>query len=190
VAYVNITVILTVTASCCNLGVVDEDGSTPGWTLDELSSLAEARLAALGLLDEPPDGRVARAADPRTVRYYQSLGILDRPLSYEGHKARYGPRHLLQLLAVKALQRHRLPLSEIQERLYGKSDAELESVLASIRPPARAVVERQALRVKTVREVVIAPGLKVTADEGWVPGDDPELLVAKFRAALAAFVKS
>ena len=181
------TVNLTVTAPCCNLGVVDESKPTPGWTLEELSSLAEARLAALGLLDEPPDGRVARAADPRTVRYYQSLGILDRPLSYEGHKARYGPRHLLQLLSVKALQRLRLPLAEIQERLFGKSDAELESVLASVRPPPPAEAPQEmGAPIRLTREVVLAPGLKVTADEGWVAGDDPERLVAKFRAAIAA----
>ncbi len=166
---------------------MDVSKPTPGWTLEELSSLAEARLADLGLLDALPDGRVARAADPRTVRYYQSLGILDRPLSYEGHKARYGPRHLLQLLSVKTLQRLRLPLAEIQERLYGKSDAELESVLASVRPPPPAEVREIGIPIKTVREVVLAPGLTVVADEGWVAGDDPEGLVARFRAALAAF---
>lgn len=163
---------------------MDENRGAPGWTLEELSSQAEARLEGLGLLDALPDGRVARAADPRTVRYYQSLGILDRPLSYEGHKARYGPRHLLQLLSVKALQRLRLPLSEIQERLYGRSDAELEALIAAMaRPPS---VEEVGLPIKMSREVVLAPGLKLIADEGWVAGDDPERLVASFRAALAA----
>jgi DNA-binding transcriptional MerR regulator len=153
-----------------------------GWTLVELSSRAEARLAELGLHESPVDGRVSRAADPRTVRYYQSLGILDRPLSYEGHKARYGPRHLLQLLAVKALQRYRLPLAEIQTRLYGRSDAELEALLASVPRPSAA----PTVPVSTVREVVLAPGIKVVADEGFLAGEDPERLVAVFRAALAA----
>ena len=157
--------------------------SAPGWTLEELSSLADARLGDLGLACALPDGRVARAADPRTVRYYQSLGILDRPVSYEGHKARYGARHLLQLLSVKALQRLRLPLAEIQERLYGRSDAELEALLASVPRPRE---ESAKLPIKTSREVVLAPGLKVVADEGWVAGEDPERLVALFRAALAA----
>lgn len=161
--------------------------ASPGWILEELSSLAEARLAEMGLLDALPDGRVARAADPRTVRYYQSLGILDRPLSYEGHKARYGPRHLLQLLSVKALQRLRLPLSEIQARLYGRSDAELEGILASVPRPGK---EEIGLPVKTAREVVLAPGLKVVADEGWVAGEDPERLVETFRAAIAALRKA
>jgi DNA-binding transcriptional MerR regulator len=167
---------------------VDESRDAPGWTLEDLSSLAEERLARLGLLDALPDGRVARAADPRTVRYYQSLGILDKPLSYEGHKARYGPRHLLQLLSVKALQRLRLPLAEIQERLYGRTDTELEAILGDVRgasvhpPPA----EEKGLPIKKVREVVLAPGLTLVADEGWVAGDDPERLVAIFRAALSA----
>ncbi len=168
------------------------DDTTPasGWTLEELSGLAEARLAELGLLDALPDGRVARAADPRTVRYYQSLGILDRPLSYEGHKARYGPRHLLQLLSVKALQSLRLPLAEIQGRLYGRSEAELETLLAGVASPrAEPPAPEAPAVVKTVREVVLAPGLKLVADEGWGAGMDPERLVAMFRAALSALEK-
>jgi DNA-binding transcriptional MerR regulator len=171
------------------------DGKKPSsdWTLEELSSQAEARLEGLGIADALPDGRVARAADPRTVRYYQSLGILDRPLSYEGHKARYGPRHLLQLLSVKALQKLRLPLAEIQERIYAKSDAELEAILGTVHPPPPAEPEADvggplALPqvVNTTREVVLAPGLKLVAHEGWDQGSDPDRLVAIFRAALAA----
>jgi len=177
---------LTVIVLRCNLGVVDESDAAPGWTLEELSSLAEAKLATLGLLDALPDGRVARAADPRTVRYYQSLGILDRPLSYEGHKARYGPRHLLQLLSVKALQKQRLPLAEIQERLYGRTDAELETILALTHPPP---ARQEGLPVQTTREVVLAPGLVLRAEEGWRAGEDPERLIATFRAALAALSK-
>jgi len=164
---------------------VDEKLAAPGWTLDELSSLAEARLSELGLLDAALDGRVAKAADPRTVRYYQSLGILDRPLSYEGHKARYGPRHLLQLLAVKLLQRERLPLADIQEKLYGRSDAELEALLGSAKTsPAKEETAKVPLSI--LREVTLMPGLKLVADERWAPGDDPDRLVAAFLAALAA----
>lgn len=164
------------------------DGKKPSsdWTLEELSSQAEARLEGLGVADALPDGRVARAADPRTVRYYQSLGILDRPLSYEGHKARYGPRHLLQLLSVKALQKLRLPLAEIQERLFGKSDAELEAILGTVHPPPDEAKETQLLPMKVAHEVVLAPGLKLVADEGWDAESDPDRLVAIFRAALAA----
>jgi DNA-binding transcriptional MerR regulator len=164
----------------------DEERPRPDWTLDDLAERAEARLAELGLLEQAVDGRVSRAADPRTVRYYQTLGLLDRPLSYEGHKARYGPRHLLQLLAVKALQRHRLPLAEIQQRLYGKSDAELEALLASVpRPGVTPTVP-----VTISREVVLAPGLKLVADGGWTSGADPERLVQAFRAALNALASA
>jgi len=167
---------------------VDEKIS-PDWTLEELSNQAEARLAGLGIADALPDGRVARAADPRTVRYYQSLGILDRPLSYEGHKARYGPRHLLQLLSVKALQRLRLPLAEIQERLYGRSDGELEAILASVPRPPPDGGGGGRVPINLTREVVLAPGLKLVAGEGWVAGNDPEHLVETFRAALAALAE-
>jgi DNA-binding transcriptional MerR regulator len=165
----------------------EASGADPsGWALDELSARAEARLAELGLRASA-DGRVAPALDPRTVRYYQSLGILDRPQSYSGHKARYGSRHLLQLLAVKALQQYRLSLAEIQERLYGRSDAELEAVVsmaaASVPKGAHPV---HSVPVTLVREVVLAPGLKLVADEAWSPGEDPERLVETIRAALKA----
>jgi DNA-binding transcriptional MerR regulator len=152
------------------------------WTLEELSSRAEQVLGEHGLLERSADGRVSEAADPRTVRYYQTLGILDRPHSYEGRKARYGPRHLLELVAVKALQRSRLPLAEIQARLYGLSDGELESLIASVpRPDGELRVP-----VALVREVVLEPGLKLVADEGWSLGGDPERLVQLFRAVLSA----
>ncbi|MBI3724820.1 hypothetical protein HY251_12825 [bacterium] len=162
---------------------MDRKPSEVGWTLEELTSRAEFMLGDLGLLEGAPDGRVAPLADPRTVRYYQSLGILDKPLSYEAHKARYGMRHLLQLVVVKALQRWRHPLSEIQSRLYGISDAELEALMASVPRPA----PQFEVPVTIVREVVLEPGLKLVADERWSPGEDPERLVQKFRAVLTAF---
>jgi hypothetical protein len=86
-----------------------------------------------------------------------------------------------------------LPLAEIQERLFGKSDAELETILGSVHPPpvtsgecAEGPAEKCSLPMRLAREVVIAPGLKLVADEGWVTGNDPERLVVTFRAALAA----
>src|SRR4051812_8738269 len=93
-------------------------------SLPELSTEVEAALSRLGLLGAAADGRVSPAPDARTVRYYTTLGLLDRP-AIEGRQARYGHRHLLQLVAIKGLQGRGFPLAEIQERLYGRSDAEL-----------------------------------------------------------------
>ena len=87
--------------------------------LDELSNRVAGELADRGLLGAASDARVSAAPDARTVRYYTTLGLLDRP-RIEGRQARYGERHLLQLLAIKALQALDFPLAEIQQRLYAR----------------------------------------------------------------------
>src|SRR5438552_3672254 len=107
------------------------------WTLEELSNEVARRLAELGLLEAQADGRVSAVPDARTVRYYTTLGVLDRP-AIAGRQARYGRRHLLQLLAIKALQGASLPLGEIQARLYGRSEAELEATIAAAGATAKA----------------------------------------------------
>jgi hypothetical protein len=40
------------------------------WTLDDLLTAVESRLASLDLIDAPTDGRVAPSVDTRTARYY------------------------------------------------------------------------------------------------------------------------
>lgn len=85
-----------------------------GWTLDEL-----AARAALALADAPnqPSGRVREVPDLRAIRYYTTLGLLDRPLAFRGRTALYGKRHLAQLVAIKRLQAKGLQLAEVQREL-------------------------------------------------------------------------
>ena len=155
-------------------------------TLDELAQAVSRELAHRGL-GAQPDGRVAAAPDQRTIRYYTTLGLLDRP-TLDGQKARYGRRHLLQLLAIKVLQAAQLPLAQIQSRLYGLRDAELEALWRSVetRPRAAGVPAPPAPIVW--REVTVEPGLKILADERWSPGGDPGQLADRIRAALGALV--
>src|SRR5438477_13128149 len=101
--------------------------------LDELSNRVAGELAERGLLGAATDARVSAAPDSRTVRYYSTLGLLDRP-RIENRQARYGQRHLLQLLAIKVLQSLDLPLARIQELMYGRSDAELQQLIDSLPP--------------------------------------------------------
>src|ERR1700693_4794234 len=106
--------------------------------LEQLSSRVAEELGGRGLLGAAPDARVSPAPDARTVRYYTTLGLIDRP-RIEGRQAQYAERHLLQLLAIKALQALELPLAQIQQRLYGRSDAELKALVESVAAEARAV---------------------------------------------------
>src|SRR5712692_1736869 len=93
------------------------------WTLDDLS--AHVALALAENYDGQPSSRVRDVPDRRTIRYYTTLGLIDRPAEMRGRTALYGRRHLLQLVAVKRLQGRGLSLAEIQQRLVGQTDAAL-----------------------------------------------------------------
>jgi DNA-binding transcriptional MerR regulator len=96
------------------------------WTLDGLS----ARVALALAVDYAgsANGRVRDVPDVRTIRYYTTLGLLDRPGELRGRTALYGRRHLLQLVAIKRLQAQGLTLQQVQERLLGLTDGDLERI--------------------------------------------------------------
>jgi MerR-like DNA binding protein len=98
----------------------------PRWTLDELAGRVGAALA----VDYPgqPSGRVRDLPDRRAIRWYTTIGLVDRPVAHRGRTALYGPRHMLQLVAVKRLQARGLPLVAIQQELAGATDAQLARV--------------------------------------------------------------
>jgi hypothetical protein len=96
------------------------------WTLDELVDRVGRALAA----EYPgaPNGRVRDVPDRRAIRWYTTTGLVDRPLGMRGRSALYGPRHLLQLVALKRRQAAGRTLAEIQAELSGAADAELAAV--------------------------------------------------------------
>lgn len=98
------------------------------WRLDELVRRSRRLLALL------PDGegdsrRVRWQPNERLVRYYTTLGLLDRPAELRGRTAYYRDRHLLQLLAIKTLQARGQSLQAVQARLAGQPDAALAALL-------------------------------------------------------------
>jgi hypothetical protein len=96
------------------------------WTIDELG--AQVALALSVDYEGPDNGRVREIPDRRTIRYYTTLGLIDRPAEMRGRMALYGRRHLLQIVAIKRLQAHGLSLAEIQVRLVGLGDRALGRV--------------------------------------------------------------
>jgi DNA-binding transcriptional MerR regulator len=102
---------------------VNEDGP---WTLDELAARVAAELA----VDYPgaPSGRVRDVPDRRAIRWYTTIGLVDRPLGMRGRTALYGPRHVLQLVAVKRRQAAGRTLAEIQAELAGATDRTLRAI--------------------------------------------------------------
>lgn len=98
------------------------------WRLDELVRRSQQLLALL------PAGagesrRVRWQPDARLVRYYTTLGLLDRPAELRGRTAYYRDRHLLQLLAIKTLQARGSSLQAVQAQLAGQPDAALAALI-------------------------------------------------------------
>jgi DNA-binding transcriptional MerR regulator len=96
------------------------------WTMEELVDRVRAALAAE--YAGAPNGRVRDLPDSRSIRWYSTIGLVDRPLGTRGRNALYGPRHLLQLVAIKRLQAAGRTLAEIQADLAGVSEERLTSV--------------------------------------------------------------
>jgi DNA-binding transcriptional MerR regulator len=118
------------------------------YTIAELAGASAAALDALGIAAR--NGQVRERPDVRTIRYYGALGLIDPPTEMTGRTARYGGRHLLQVVAVKAAQARGDSLADAQRRLVGASDDELRSAigpglpaaLAAAPPPAPAATEK------------------------------------------------
>lgn len=126
----------------------------PSYSLDELCALTEL--------------------PTRTVRYYMQLGLVARPEG-ETRAARYGRRHLEQLLAIKKWQRAGLSLERIGELL-------LEGMDASTPPPKR----RGAGTVEVWSHLVVADGLEMHIEPGQA-GLKPEQVRELFRRVMTAY---
>ncbi len=73
--------------------------------------------------------RVTWSPNPRLIRYYTTLGLLDRAARFEGRTAFYSSKHLLQILAVKYLQLGGRRLEDIQGILLGLSEEALARLI-------------------------------------------------------------
>lgn len=115
-------------------------------TLPELCSAIVLALAT----DYAGSGsdRTRDVPDARTIRYYTTLGLLDRPAEFRGRTALYNRRHLLQLVAIKRLQAKGNTLSQIQSQLLGISPGQLEK-LAGI--PKNTTDESASSKTKLTR---------------------------------------
>jgi DNA-binding transcriptional MerR regulator len=83
--------------------------------MDELVERVREALAAE--YSGAGDGRIRDVPDRRAIRWYTTIGLVDRPLGMRGRSALYGPRHLQQLVAIKRRQAAGRSLSQIQGEL-------------------------------------------------------------------------
>ena len=130
------------------------------WTLPQLIEQAAELLLTARV--KVSDERISLTPDARTVRYYQSLGILARPVRYQGRSAIYGYRTLLQLVAVKLLQAQGHSLAQVQSSIAAASVSELEqAVLPNLNGESRAAETQASIRWETFE---IAPGVLISID--------------------------
>lgn len=147
--------------------------------------------AAADLLDPvgQDDQRVRAVPDARTVRYYQSIGLVDRP-DRDGREAVYGWRHLLQVVAVKRLQARGEPLARIQAALVGVSTEALEAALdlstdedATLRS---GIEEPSVGPVSGLVTRELAPGVLVVIDRSRI--HDPEAVLQAMSQSIVTVI--
>ena len=110
------------------------------WTINELVEEVGRRIAAL---PAPKNGQVRAMPDERTIRYYATIGLLDRPAAMRGRTALYGRKHAAQVVAIKRLQAMDRSLAEIQALWPTLDDATL-SRMSGIELPASAAAKQRA----------------------------------------------
>jgi DNA-binding transcriptional MerR regulator len=71
----------------------------------------------------PANGQAAEDITERTIRYYRTLGLLDKPVG--SYTKTFSDKHRLQLIAVRVYQAQGIPLRRIRDELYGKSEEDL-----------------------------------------------------------------
>jgi DNA-binding transcriptional MerR regulator len=122
----------------------------------------------------PANGQTGAQMTVRNIRYYRTLGLLDPPEIGGGQG--FGEKHRLQLIAIRLLQAQGLPLSRIQQLLFGRSLEELKEI------ENRGLAELEETRVATFRP---------SADESWnmMPLNDEFILVSRRGRTVGADVR-
>jgi DNA-binding transcriptional MerR regulator len=95
--------------------------------IDDLRTLV-ARALQAGSYSPAESKRIRAVPDTRTIRYYTTLGLIDRPAEMRGRTAFYEAKHVMQLVAIKRLQGADQTLSDVQDRLVGITVKQLKKL--------------------------------------------------------------
>ena len=160
-------------------------------TIEALASTTSELLPAIA--PRQTRYKVTERPDVRTIRYYTSQGLLPKPVSYEGGRARYSGSHLLRLLLIKRMQAEHQTLHRIKRVLRGASDEEIVRQLGSAvepEPPTKPSARSNARRLSLspggtlevprdvlsdpTRRAALADNLEALADWLRSSGDGPD----------------
>jgi DNA-binding transcriptional MerR regulator len=133
------------------------------WNARGLAAHATALVDAAGI--RPTNASARAAPSARSVRFYVSNGLLDRPEG-TGTAATYNYRHLLQLLAIKIRQREGQRLETIKREMKELTGDLLERRVAQSLAPALATsadatVRRDDEGPAVWRRVPVADGIEL-----------------------------
>ena len=143
------------------------------YQLSKLLEKAALVLAKRTLKSE--DGRVQSVPDVRTLRYYQSLGLVSKPIRYQGRTAIYPEESLHQIVLVKLLQQQGYSLQQIQKRMLVMTPQDISDLFQKVLPEADLLEQPIAFSPKTLHSVELAPGVIVTIDPDIV--DEPNKII-------------
>jgi DNA-binding transcriptional MerR regulator len=137
----------------------------PRWSLDEFVQIANRHLPDV-LPEEKTNTRVRGDVTPRLVRHYTTLNMLDEPLK-EGREARYGYRHLLQILVLRRLLAEGHSAGAIDQLITTSRNGELEALLQggvqlSAAPTNLAMAHLQRLQRQ---QAILAPPTEIGSGE-------------------------
>jgi hypothetical protein len=157
------------------------------WNARGLAAHVTALVDAAGV--RPTNASARAAPSARSVRFYVSTGLIDRPEG-TGTAATYHYRHFLQLLAVKIRQREGQTLDVIRGELRGMTGDALERRIAQSLAPtlgsgAHTAVQREDDVEQTWRRVVVADGIELHVRDG-TPAARESAIVAMREAVRAA----
>jgi ADP-ribosylglycohydrolase/DNA-binding transcriptional MerR regulator len=111
----------------------------------------------------------------RTVRYYVAEGLIPGP-GARGRGARYGVEHLERLRVIRKWTSQQVPLSQIRQRLEGKSCQELRHLVS---PPRVSQEQPMAPNPSPAKEIwtrhTLRPGLEIAVRSD-LEGQHAELL--------------
>jgi len=165
-------------------------------SLDEVVERANALLSAATTAQR--DGRVRPTLDSRTVRYYQTLGIVPPPRRAGGRRAVYRSTHLVRAVVTKLLQAEGTRLGDIAKRLEQRSDEDLwqqvgdllqsGSTRATVRTPESPAAPEREMPAGPIKgpgephAMTIMPGVHLLIEA--TASHDPDELLDAMRAYL------
>jgi DNA-binding transcriptional MerR regulator len=161
--------------------------------IEDLRTLV-ARALTAGKYAPGESKRVRAIPDTRTIRYYTTLGLIDRPAQMQGRLALYGQKHVLQIVGIKRLQAQGEALAQIQQKLVGATPKKLTQIAALpedfwdaaekylAKPKRKAVAEKPAGLVAATYPLGSLPG----PEDFWAaPAAMPSAIPSNDAAAIA-----